>query len=76
MTARDLAAAHEHGRMSKFDSWSGGLSAMGSMGALVQWMFGARARARVRDTVGASRRPLMGALMSVFPFLRSWGGFM
>ena len=76
MTARDLAAAHEHGRMSRFDGWNGGLSSMGPVAGLVQWMFGARARARVRDTVGASRRPLMGALMRVFPFLRSWGGFM
>lgn len=76
MNARDLAAAHEHGRMSRFDSWSGGLSTMGPVGGLVKWMFGARARARVRDTVSASRRPVMGALMRVFPFLRSWGGLM
>ena len=76
MNARDLAAAHEQGRMSRFDSMSSaGVKFMGPTGGLLHWMFGAKARARVMDTVSASRRPLVGALVRVFPFLRSWGGF-
>ena len=38
-------------------------------------LWGARARGRVRDTVRASRQPLLHGLLTVFPFLRSWGGF-
>jgi hypothetical protein len=42
---------------------------------LLRLLFGGRARARVRDTVRASRRPVLNTLLTVFPFLRSWGGF-
>lgn len=77
MNARDLASAHEQGRMGRFDSWSStGLKFVGPRGGLLRWMFGAKARSRVMDTVSASRRPVVGALLRVFPFLRSWGGFM
>jgi hypothetical protein len=45
-------------------------------GALGEWLVRWRARQRVRDTVRASRKPLLGTLFTVFPFLRSWGGFL
>jgi hypothetical protein len=72
MTARELASAHKIGRFSR----GGDLTAIGPVGEALQWLLGARSRARVRDIVSASRQPLMGALFRLFPFLRSWGGFM
>jgi hypothetical protein len=42
----------------------------------MQALFGWQAQQRMKDTVKASRRPALNALLMVFPFLRTWGGFL
>jgi hypothetical protein len=49
---------------------------VGVGGGLGRWLLRWQARQRLQDTVRASRRPLLGALLTVFPFLRTWGGFL
>ena len=78
MTARDMAQARARGEGVATADFVGlrRREEHGLLGGLMRWVLGHRARQRVRDRVRAARRPVLTTLLKLFPFLRSWGGFM
>eukprot|EP00892_Ulva_mutabilis_P005866 jgi/Ulvmu1/3651/UM017_0065.1 len=78
MTARDMAEARARGEGAAAEDFVGLQRERGGgmLGGLLRWVLGRRARQRVQDRVRAARRPVLQRLLKVFPFLRSWGGFM